>query len=92
MNELAGGEKKGLSTEDWEILYDHGGKEIKELQEIFTDIFKKRSDNTGGPLEGTIGELIATVPESSRDRIYRLFGKAILNCRKKGYLTDIKLK
>lgn len=82
-----------LSGEDWETLYEHGGSEIKEIQKMFTEIFEGRSsEGEEGPLGDTIGELLRTVPENSRNKIYRLFGKAIINCKKKGYLKNIKLK
>ncbi|HPZ09895.1 MAG TPA: hypothetical protein PL110_17520 [Candidatus Eremiobacteraeota bacterium] len=82
-----------LTCSDWEILYEHGGKEIAEVRDLFTEIFEERS-NKGeeGPLGDTIGELMITLPESSRNKIYWLLGKAILNCKKKGYLKHIKLK
>ena len=85
---------KGLSGEDWEIIYEHGGEEIKTLQKAFTEILEYRNQKgLDEPLGDTVGELIATVTcEKDKKKIYRLFGKAILNCKKKGYLTDIKLK
>ena len=82
-----------LSGADWEILYEHGGEEIKEIQQLFTEIFKDRANQgNDSPVGDTIGALLGTVPENSRNKIYKLFGKAILNCKKKGFLTNIKLK
>lgn len=85
--------KKGLTEEDWNILYDHGGEEIKELSGLFTKIFTERYDNGNEePLENTLGEVMSTIPEENRHNIYKLLGRAILNCKKKGYLKHIKLK
>ena len=87
-------EGKGLSSEDWDVLYEHGGKEISFLKDLFEKVFQERYNNgLYEPFKGeTIGELMAYIPEEDRNKIYKLFGRAILNCKKKGYLTNIKLK
>ena len=85
--------KNGLTEEDWDILYSHGGEEIKKLSGVFTKIFTDRHYNGNEePLENTLGEVMSTIPEENRNKIYKLLGRAILNCKKKGYLTHIKLK
>ncbi len=82
-----------LSGEDWEIIYEHGGSEIDKVRDVFMKIFDDRARaDLEEPLEDTIGELLTTLPEEERNKIYRLFGKAIWNCKKKGYLEHIKLK
>jgi hypothetical protein len=82
-----------LSGEDWEIIYEHGGQDIDKVRTLFMKIFDDRARaDLEEPLGDTIGELLITLPEEERNKIYRLFGKAILNCKKKGYLEHIKLK
>lgn len=82
-----------LSGEDWEIIYEHGGEDIDKVRNLFMKIFDDRARaDLEEPLGDTIGELLITLPEEERNKIYKLFGKAILNCKKKGYLEHIKLK